>query len=418
MKKTTFLFPGQGSQYTGMGKQWYEDFSEARMVFEEAEDLLQMNLTDLCFQSDLAVLTRTDSAQLAIFVCSVAMFRVLMARSSLRPDYLAGHSLGEISALVCSDALDLSEGLRLVRKRGEWMQEIGGPGMGGMMAVNRVHADRVEEIISHINDEAQLPGITIACYNAPDQVVISGPQNRLGLLAREVEKERGIVNHLQVSAAFHHISMIEVAERLQNELAGRSFNNFTFPVISNVTGRPYTQSSEITEMLPQQIINPVRWSDTIRFLVSAGVEQAVEIGPKQVLKKIMKHYPITSYAMENKADWAFLQEQHAVKADSMQFMRFCISHSLCTPNHKNFNEKVTDQAALSIRTMKKKLAIIHREGRVPDLQENQKALKEMLHVFQAKQIELSERNQRLSQLLPYSDHIELTEQIKEYIIFD
>ncbi|WP_046226276.1 ACP S-malonyltransferase [Paenibacillus dauci] len=417
MKKTTFLFPGQGSQYTGMGKQWYDEFFEARLVFDEAEELLQMNITDLCFQSDLAALTRTDSAQLAIFICSVAMFRVLMAHSSLRPDYLAGHSLGEISALVCSGALNLSEGIRLVKKRGEWMQEVGGNGMGGMMAVNHIHADRVEEMLSHINNEAQLPDIAIACYNAPDQVVISGPKHKLDLLSSEVEKEKGIVNQLQVSSSFHHISMIEVAERLQKKLTGLSFNPFTFPVISNVTGHPYTQSSEITEMLSRQMISPVRWSDTIRFLVSAGVEQAVEIGPKQVLKKLVKHYPITSYAMENKADWTFLQKQYAVKADSMQFLRFCISHSLCTPNHNNSSEKVTTQTALSIRTMKKRLAVIHQEGRVPDLQDNQQALKEMLRVFQEKQIESSERNQRLSQLLPYSNHIELTEQIKEYIIF-
>ncbi|NLD47883.1 MAG: ACP S-malonyltransferase, partial [Clostridiaceae bacterium] len=180
MLTTTILFPGQGSQYVGMGKALYERSSEARKVFEEAEDVLKINLRKLCFEGDLEELTKTENAQPAILTCSVAAFNEYMHMYGMEPSYCAGHSLGEYSALTCAGVLKFSDAVSLVRQRGKYMQEAAAAGSGAMAAVSGIKSDELEEMCREYSGNGET--VVISNYNSPDQIVISGHKNTVEIL--------------------------------------------------------------------------------------------------------------------------------------------------------------------------------------------------------------------------------------------
>ncbi|GAE86716.1 ACP S-malonyltransferase [Acetivibrio straminisolvens] len=233
MKKIALLFPGQGSQYVGMGKKLYENYSAAREVFDEANEVLGFDLKELCFNGDINELTKTENTQPVILTASVAAFRVYMEKYGVKPAFLAGHSLGEFAALTCAGAISFKDAVRIVRNRGRYMQEAVPQGIGAMAAVSGVDKPVIEETCIKVSDENHL--VVVSNHNSKDQIVISGHTSAVNTASEILKKHGARIVPLKVSAPFHSPLMQPAADRLREELKLYSYNEPKWQVISNTT---------------------------------------------------------------------------------------------------------------------------------------------------------------------------------------
>lgn len=285
--RTAFLFPGQGSQQVGMGKEAYDAYPEARSAFAEADEAVGFPLSELCFAGDPEELARTENTQPAILTVSVALYRVLAARG-VHADRLAGHSLGEYSALVAAGSLELAAAVRLVRDRGRFMQEAVPEGTGAMAAILGLDDEAVEEVC--VAAGAGGAGtVAPANYNSPGQVVVAG--DRPGVeRAVELAKERGARRALllNVSAPFHCSLMAPAQDRLAAELVDVSIAPPRVPVVCNVDAVHLHGVEEIRDALRRQVTAPVRWGADVQALADVGVTTFVEVGPGKVLSGLVK----------------------------------------------------------------------------------------------------------------------------------
>lgn len=285
-----FIFPGQGSQQLGMLSELAERYAVVRSTFEEASTTLGYDLWNLVQDGPVEELNRTDITQPAILAASVAVWRVWKELEGARPAWLAGHSLGEYSALVCSGAMDFADGIRLVRKRGEFMQEAVPSGQGAMAAILGLDADKVEEACAV---SAQGEVVAAVNYNAPGQIVIAGnvaAVERAILACQQAGARRAMP--LPVSVPSHCELMRPAAEQLANELNLIQLSKPRVPVVQNVHAAPETEVAAIRENLVAQLFKPVRWIESIEFMAQQGVDTYVECGPGKVLvglnKRIVK----------------------------------------------------------------------------------------------------------------------------------
>ena len=279
------MFPGQGSQSPGMGKDLSEKFPVARQVFEEADDALGFAISRLCFEGPAEDLQLTENTQPAILTVSVAAFRALTEAGVSAPAFVAGHSLGEYSALVAAGVLSLSDAVRTVRARGRYMQEAVPVGTGAMAAVIGGELSEVERICA----EAQQDQVcSVANFNSPNQAVIAGSTEAVD---RAVELLSGVAKRvikLKVSAPFHCALMKPAQDRLAQELERLSFNQAAMPVVTNVDARATTAPDELRDALVRQVSSPVRWVDSMQLLIGQGVKTFVEAGPGKVLSGLMR----------------------------------------------------------------------------------------------------------------------------------
>ena len=280
MTDLAFLFPGQGSQYAGMGQGLAEEFPTARQTFAEADDCLGFAISEICFQGPAEELKKTANTQPAILAMSVAAYRVL-AELGHRPAIVAGHSLGEYSALVATGCLGFGEALRLVRARGQFMQDAVPEGVGAMAALLKLPADKLDGILQ---EAAQGEIVTAANFNSPDQIVIAGHAQaveRAMQLAKAGGAKRAIL--LPVSAPFHCPLMRPAQEKLRPALDAAEFRPLLYPLINNWEARFVDDPAAAREGLIQQIPNPVRWTESVRELGRRGIKRFVEVGPGSVL---------------------------------------------------------------------------------------------------------------------------------------
>lgn len=286
MRKTAFIFPGQGSQYSGMGKELRDTYRVAREVFEEADDALGLKISSLCFEGGDDELKLTANTQPAILTTSIAILRVVMQETDLKPDYVAGHSLGEFSALVCTGTLSLADAVRTVRSRGFFMQDAVPVGTGAMAAILSVGSDVLDEICQ---EAAQGEIVAPANFNSPGQIVIAGHTDAVRR-AIDIAKERGFKKALMlpVSAPFHCQLMKPAADRLSEILDRIKLAHVKVPYIANADAEPNTNKTRIKPLLVTQVCAPVLWEQSVRKMASLGVERYVEIGPGKVLSGLVK----------------------------------------------------------------------------------------------------------------------------------
>lgn len=286
MAVTALLFPGQGSQFAGMGKSLAETFPSARVVFDEADDALGFAISRLCFEGPEDALKLTENTQPAILTASVAAHAVLR-ENGIAADFVAGHSLGEYSALVAAGALRFADAVRLVRNRGRYMQEAVPAGVGAMAALLKLPEGALDKVLA---ESSQGEVVSAANFNASDQVVIAGHAaavQRAVELAKAAGARRAVL--LPVSAPFHCALMEPAQRRLAEDLARTAFSDPQVPLINNWQAREVRSADEARNGLIEQVPNPVRWSESMRLLLSRGVTRFIECGPGGVLTGLLRN---------------------------------------------------------------------------------------------------------------------------------
>lgn len=284
--KIAFIFPGQGSQAVGMGKDFFDNFACSREVFEQADDALRFSLSEMCFSGTAEDLALTANTQPAILTASVAALRAMQAEGFPMPDFVAGHSLGEYSALVAAGAIEFSDAVRTVRNRGIYMQEAVPIGVGAMAAVLGLPLETVEVACEEAREgEVCSP----ANINSPAQIVIAGNAGAVDR-ALELLKERGAKRtiKLNVSAPFHCDLMFPAQARLARDLEHIGFTNLKFPIIENVTAEANSRGERVRSALIDQVSSPVRWAQSVETLLAEDVEKFIEVGTGKVLSGLVR----------------------------------------------------------------------------------------------------------------------------------
>lgn len=343
MGKTVFLFPGQGSQFAGMGKQLYDKYSMVSKIYEEASEALGYDLAALSFGTDENKLSNTEFTQPALLTLSYSMFQVYMHEKGYEPDYMAGHSLGEYTALACSGAIPFVQALRLVRHRGKIMQQAVPQGEGAMLAIRGISYPYLNQLCDLSGGKGRR-GAEIACYNSSEQFVVSGDIESISCMERQIKQTGGESIPLRVSAPFHCHLMNRAALDLNQEIKKYTYHSLHWPVISNVTSKPYKNEHDIAPLLTKQMTSTVKWYDSMLFLLAQGVDQFIELGPGQVLgrlmKQISKHSP--AYLIEHMDN---LKPNEPAESERLQvyvqIIDACLANAVSTENVNRSEEYIT-----------------------------------------------------------------------------
>ncbi|TFE24984.1 ACP S-malonyltransferase [Cohnella luojiensis] len=286
MGKIAFVFPGQGAQSVGMGKDAYDSNAAARAILDQADAVLGFPLTELAFEGPDEELRQTANTQPALLATSIALLEMYKDQG-VKPDFVAGHSLGEYSALVAAGVLAFEDAIRLVRARGQFMEQAVPSGQGAMAAVLGAERETLQSLCADISASTGL--VELANVNCPGQIVVSGSAEGVAAVV-ERGKEAGAkrVIPLDVSGPFHSSLMQPAADNLAGELSKVEFHSAQVPVIANVHAKPVTSGAELRELLVKQVVSPVQWEDTVKYLIGEGVDTFVEIGSGTVLAGLIK----------------------------------------------------------------------------------------------------------------------------------
>jgi [acyl-carrier-protein] S-malonyltransferase len=402
MKKLAIIFPGQGSQFIGMSKPAFDEHASVRALFERASSLLQIDFQQLCFEGKGAALNNTENTQPAILLCSVAAYQVFHQQTGLTPRWMAGHSLGELSALVCAEALSFDEGIQLARARGLAMANCTRDAAMGMSAITKLDRAQVE---AHCRS---IPGygvdFVIANYNSPKQQVLSGRLEALELAGKALKAAGASVIPLRVSGPFHSPFMQPAAEQLRAQLALTTLRAPKIPVISNVDARPHGDATLIADRLVAQLTHPVLWEDTLRYLDEQHADVFIDVGPGEVLKNMTGHVlpDATSFSLTPE-DRSALERELATditaRRENPNLLGKCLAVAVCTKNHNWDNETYERGVVAPYEQIKRQYEQSKQAAQPPDEAQSREALRLLRQILETKQTPRSEIIERYDEIL-------------------
>lgn len=406
MYKMAFIFPGQGSQYVGMGQAWHSAYPIARELFEMANDALGFDLKKICFEGSTQILRKTEIAQPAILTVSLIAYRIILQEVEIMQPVLAGHSLGEISALCAAEAISFADAVKLVHARGKYMQEAVPEGRGLMYAVVGLSSEQVKEICREIS--LNMGTVVPSNYNASKQTVISGVKGAVEEAAISMKHAGAQVIPLKVSAPFHS-PLMEPALAPFREFLGRlTLHPLQHPVVSNVTGDLYKSEQDIIPLLTDQLMNPVLWTACMNRMATLPVQAFIDTGPRETLGPLLKErfpeakvYAIDSIhsTMQDCLDNLRGDSERSHLRSTGNLMDKCLSIAVCTKNH-NLNADEYQRNVIGpykmIQRMKEEITV---SGKEPTLEQTEKVLHLLRTILKGKKLPVDELKLRLEQAI-------------------
>jgi len=405
MKKIAFVFPGQGSHYSGMGKKVYNAYERAREVYEEASDILGIDIKKICFEHDKSELMNTEKVQLAIFTTSLAMYRAYHYEIGLEACCMAGHSLGEYSALVAAGKIDFQDALKIIQMRGKLMQDTISNKSGCMRCIIGIDFEVVKAMCDKHSTDSSI--VTISNYNSQKQNVISGDAAAVASVCEALEKMAAKIVELEVNAPFHSVLMKDAAAEFETYLKNFKFNNTEMPVISNVNAKSYADSEQLYKLLPEQIVKPVMWRESMMYIEELGIDTVIEFGPKTVLKKLTEYNcpTIRAYSCDLEDDFAEISKvskscygAYKEEVDWNRFIEKCIASAICTKNRNWIDQEYNDGVVKPYKEVKESYYTIKDNKEKSNQEQARQAYKMLISVLDTKRAMDDEKNYIMKEL--------------------
>jgi [acyl-carrier-protein] S-malonyltransferase len=400
MPKIAFMFPGVGSQYVGMGRDFYDRFPLFRRTFEEAGEVSGRDLAALCFETGPAELARLENAQLAILTVSVGVFRVFLQEIGVPPDFCLGHSLGEYSALCCAGVIAFADALKIVSERGTIIGEAASSSGGTMMWVINLDQEKVVEICREVSHSGE--AVFVSAFDSPSQTSISGRGQAVMTAARKMEEAGAIVYPLKMSGPFHSPLMAEAGRKMRRVLEQYAYGPPVYPVIANRHARPYGDRQSVIDNLSGQLVSPIRWRDSLDYLWSEGVGTTVEMGPKNVLTFLIKKNSeaVTPFKTDTAADLMALKGKFLLEEkEYIQVIGRCLGIAAGT---RNRNRQADDYERRVIAPYRK-VAGLYEElkaaGRSPTLAQVEEVLDILRSILTARGVPESQQESGFDRIL-------------------
>ncbi|MEK4664193.1 ACP S-malonyltransferase [Priestia sp. FSL H7-0729] len=402
MEKIAFLFPGQGSQYVGMMKNFYDQYEIARQTYEEANHILGFDLAKLSFEGSLFDLNKPSNMQPALLTASVVAYRVYMEEIGINPQFCAGHSLGEYAALACSGAMTFGDAVRITKRRGELTELIADEADGAMTIIDGADEEMIRRACEQVSTDTAWSAIS--CYNASSQYAISGHQDSIEQVESILLDQDAQTTPLMMSAPFHSGLMESAGEQLGVELANYRFHPFKWPVVSNVTATPYTEAGRITGLLQRQLSQPVKWAQTMQYLKKHGVTLTIELGPKNVLSGLVEldKLGMKSFAYGQKEDRKALKElldKAVVSRPRPTVVTKCMAAAVATPNRNWDQEEYQKGVVEPYKQIQQLQEELEAANQAPTTEQMKLSLEWLGTIFETKQVEQEERDDWFHQIL-------------------
>lgn len=406
MNKMSLLFPGHGSQYSGMGKKWLDVWMVPR-IFEQASDTLGFDMKRACLDGDVRDLARTEMAQPVILTAGYIAFQVIMEQLELEPAFLAGHSLGEFTALTCAEALRFEDALKIVSARGRLMKQASAQANGSIIAVMGVEPDLVEaecEALSRNGGYA-----AVSNYNSKDQLTISGDKETVAKAVALLESKGARFMEVNIDAPYHTPLMEMVVQPLKEELRKYPFFAQKYPVISNTKALPFDSGDDLIDSLSRQIVNPVRWHDSIRYMFDQGITRFLEVGPQAILRNLfmINEWDAEFYSFDDRRDEALVREMLSAadplekvdKERKLELAQGCLAEAVCTANLNGDAEAYRTGVVLPYQRLK---AWFHHAKKTDSditFRQLKRALQTLKTVMAVKGVPQNEQRQRFRRIL-------------------
>ncbi|AEY65143.1 ACP S-malonyltransferase [Clostridium sp. BNL1100] len=400
LPKIALVFPGVGSQHTMMVKSFYENSEAVRSTFEEASEILKINLKEICFSTDLKdELNKIEISQVALLVASLAVYRTFESEFGFLPDYCLGHSLGEYSALCASGIINFSDAVEIVKQRGRIIKEAISSCDGTMMWVINLDSNIVEETCMEISGDNDR--VYISAYDTPTQCSISGNNGSMMKVAQELEKKGAIVFPLKMSGPFHSPLMHKAAEEMKSVLRQFKFNPPKIPVISNYSALPYTDENSVVENLTRQLESPIRWTQSVSYLVDAGVRVAIEIGPKDVLKFLIKKNTslIEAFSFNEFTQIDQIRDSVVIgREQALALIARCLKIAISTKNCNNDTNTYQKDVVTPYKEIEALYLELREKKLYPEKEQVFKAVQMVVSVLDAKKTPIDLRRKKLDQI--------------------